>query len=399
MQAQKEKWLDRLDRERKRDQQRRREKEQEQQKEKEKDKETERKKTLLLHSKEKVRPGGHSSNMDEREEPTAMILMRHLFSGRSASKSLARPLHKSKGTSSSSRKDASKSAGDVGSGSTEEESDDDIKRLGVSNLGLFAYEKKMPGWLHSLLERKEVVALQGMIGELGWHLNHSRSTSYAYLCHPGVQQVFKLRREGHFCGYRTIQAMSSFINATNFPGVEALGGRFPTIFEIQDIVESAWDVGINSHARTETGGIKGTRKYIGTSEAEALFKMIGTPCSVQAFRSSSRTKAAQSLLNWVLEYFMARTADTTSKVRQTELPPIYLQTPAHSMMVVGIEHETSGDLNLIVFDPKFYDVQQTSRLATKHTNSSTVELLQNYRRGMGYLSRHSQFEILEFRVN
>lgn len=40
----------------------------------------------------------------------------------------------------------------------------------------------------------------------------------------------------------------------------------PTIFEIQDWIEEAWDFGINAAGRVETGGIKGTRKYIGTPD-------------------------------------------------------------------------------------------------------------------------------------
>jgi hypothetical protein len=44
----------------------------------------------------------------------------------------------------------------------------------------------------------------------------------------------------------------------------------PTILQLQDIIERAWDMGYNTVGRTETGGIKGTRKYIGTCEVKSL---------------------------------------------------------------------------------------------------------------------------------
>lgn len=36
-----------------------------------------------------------------------------------------------------------------------------------------------------------------------------RSLSKVYLCHPGVQHVVKMDKEGGFCGYRNIQMMVS----------------------------------------------------------------------------------------------------------------------------------------------------------------------------------------------
>lgn len=71
---------------------------------------------------------------------------------------------------------------------------------------------------------------------------------------------------GGFCGYRNIQMLSSYIVGARSHGHDILGDKIPTIFDIQDLVETAWDNGINDQGRIETGGIKGTRKYIGTSE-------------------------------------------------------------------------------------------------------------------------------------
>lgn len=46
------------------------------------------------------------------------------------------------------------------------------------------------------------------------------------------------------------------------------GGKLPSIFHIQDYIEEAWDMGINAQGRVETGGVRGTRKYIGTPEVK-----------------------------------------------------------------------------------------------------------------------------------
>lgn len=60
--------------------------------------------------------------------------------------------------------------------------------------------------------------------------------------------------------------MISYIIETKSKGHEHFSGTIPSIFQIQEWIEEAWDSGINSQARVETGGIKGTRKYIGTPE-------------------------------------------------------------------------------------------------------------------------------------
>lgn len=58
----------------------------------------------------------------------------------------------------------------------------------------------------------------------------------------------------------------SYIIDSESTGFQLFGDSFPTILQIQDLVEAAWDAGFNSQGRSETGGIKGTRKYIGTPE-------------------------------------------------------------------------------------------------------------------------------------
>lgn len=69
----------------------------------------------------------------------------------------------------------------------------------------------------------------------------------------------------------------SYINAVSGHGHRHFQGRLPTIFEMQDMIENAWDQGINVNGRVETGGIKGTRKHIGTAEALALLTGLDIP--------------------------------------------------------------------------------------------------------------------------
>lgn len=95
-------------------------------------------------------------------------------------------------------------------------------------------------------------------------------TAYAYTCHRSVEHISKLKNEGGFCGYRNIQMLTSYIVNNRSQGYYHFKEKIPSIFDIQEFIEHAWDVGINSIGRAETGGIRGTRKYIGTPEVSIL---------------------------------------------------------------------------------------------------------------------------------
>lgn len=95
--------------------------------------------------------------------------------------------------------------------------------------------------------------VDGVIPILANLIRQGRRVETAYLCDEKITQIYKLKGEGnHFCGYRNIQMM--------------LMGKSYSIPELQDWIEHAWDQGYNSHGRIQTGGIKGKRKHIGTSE-------------------------------------------------------------------------------------------------------------------------------------
>lgn len=96
------------------------------------------------------------------------------------------------------------------------------------------------------------------------------SVQRAFLCSPKVRHVCKMPHEGGFCGYRNIQMLISYIRKSQAQGHETFSEGIPTILALQDMIELAWDMGFNSTGRTETGGIRGTRKFIGTPEVSTM---------------------------------------------------------------------------------------------------------------------------------
>lgn len=259
----------------------------------------------------------------------------------------------------------------------------------------------MPTWLVSLLGDSQGVCGKRIIPVLHQLLELNTSTQYAYLASPLTQHVSKLRREGSFCGYRNIQMLVSYIIASGIPGAQLFGDTFPTIFEIQDLIEDAWDAGYNTQGRAETGGIRGTRKYIGTPEAQALFSSLNIACPVQAFKDGDQARAKAKLMKAVEIYFRRGAVDEgtagSGKVHATDLPPIYLQHRGHSLTIVGIEKQRDKGVNLLVFDPSFRDPSSVKDLVDETVKISKHKiggLLDAYRRGTRYFRRYGEFEIL-----
>ena len=137
----------------------------------------------------------------------------------------------------------------------------------------------MPHWLRQLLEkgakvstdsqisrdgrliRTETVAneMRGIIPVLAQLCAQDDDVSRAYLCHPDVTCVVKMPKEGGFCGfvvlassnvafvltihsYRNIQMMISYIQKTRSEGYGSFTGRVPSILELQEMIEHAWDL-------------------------------------------------------------------------------------------------------------------------------------------------------------
>ncbi|ERT02335.1 hypothetical protein HMPREF1624_00633 [Sporothrix schenckii ATCC 58251] len=268
------------------------------------------------------------------------------------------------------------------------------KRLGKAELGKFANEERMPDALAIYLKTEWGVRHEGMIPFLQGLLEQNPTTEYAYLCDPCVVHVSRLPKEGGFCGYRNIQTMTSYMVGAKFPGHEAFPTDLPSVFDLQNLIESAWDKGINSRGRIETGGIRLTRKYIGTPEAVALFQSLNIPCSINAFKHKTPEKSRDALLRDVEHYFSKGFYSPGQKVRSTTLPPIYWQHPGHSLTIVGIEKTNTGEMNLLVFDPIFRNGSAMARFVSRQHRLDD-QLLRPYRRGTRYLARYRAFEILK----
>ncbi|OTA61151.1 DUF1671-domain-containing protein [Hypoxylon sp. EC38] len=272
-------------------------------------------------------------------------------------------------------------------------------RLGRDELGAHHNEDRMPEWLYNKLKKHGFKSSRGTIPVIAQLLERSPKTQYAYLCDPATQHISKLSREGGFCGYRNIQMLASYIINSGAPGAGAFNSTIPDIFTIQDLIESAWDAGINPSARVQIGVLRRTRKYIGTAEAQVLFHYLGIPHKEEEFVSlpdDKSRKAEIELYDHVENYFAtAPGIDIQSKVRSTVRPPIYLQHRGHSMTIIGIERTVNGNRNLLVFDPSYGDPDSVTRYIGRHVGRPNEDALKLYRRGAKYMGHHKQFEILK----
>lgn len=136
----------------------------------------------------------------------------------------------------------------------------------------------MPSWLHEKLERedqKSAEAAPTIVLALLSLLERDVSVVKAYLCHPSVRYVGKLKDEGnHFCGYRNTQMLMTYLMAVKPNSLGSLEGRIPSVLELQDMIEHGWANGMNEYGLIQTGGIRGTRKHIGTPEVSNVSRSL-----------------------------------------------------------------------------------------------------------------------------
>ncbi|KAF2756199.1 DUF1671-domain-containing protein [Pseudovirgaria hyperparasitica] len=288
-------------------------------------------------------------------------------------------------------------------------------RLGKKELGPYAWEDRMPAWLEKKLADGPKISIVNRIGGDGRlikqevvenetpgipsilaQLSHvDRSVRKAYYCHPSTVHICHTPKEGGFCGYRNLQMLISYIQGARAQGHTEFPGRTPTILALQDIIEDAWDKGINEVARVQTGGIRKTRKWIGTPEAQSVLVNLQIDSGVQVFSDGQRGSALDQLLIFVESYFQQFVTDADQKVHRTLAPPIYFQHPGHSLTIVGFERRKDGSCNLVVFDPMFRTSPSMHRLLGRQNIASPrPEVMDAYRRDARKLRKHRDFEIL-----
>jgi hypothetical protein len=292
-------------------------------------------------------------------------------------------------------------------------------RLGTKELGPHAFEKNMPREVRRVLENASKPSYECRIGPDGKLIReaivynetprpvpiladlstHDPNTTIAYFCHKSVKHVHKLRCDGNFCGYWNIQMLLSYrLARIEDPAHGSL--PLPNVLEIQDTIEAAWDAGTCAFGRTETGGIRNTRKWIGTHEAAAYFLHLGQPVTALSFRTSSNPKAPSAhtqLLDFVEAYFISglEHADDNGTSRITQMAPIYFQRPGHSMTIVGMERRSDGERVLLVFDPSFAVAETLRQLRNgKFAKSKIDSLMAAFRQDEAKLARYKEYEIM-----
>ncbi|KAJ9652519.1 hypothetical protein H2198_008232 [Neophaeococcomyces mojaviensis] len=297
----------------------------------------------------------------------------------------------------------------------------EVRRLDKAELGPYANERRMPSWLVRLLEDGAEVTVSNKIGHDGRIVKVEiisnetpnlipvlarlskldRNISRAFYCDPAVRHVAKLPKEGGFCGYRNTQMLISYIRDAKAPGHEHFDKkRLPSILKLQDMIEEAWDQGYNTAGRKETGGIRMTRKYIGTPEAQALLLSLGINAEAQAFSAKDKVEAYRNLMEAVWNHFESGVEySNTDKVVVTDKPPLYFQHRGHSLTIVGIELDVEERPNLVVFDPTYNPSQQLRRLALNNklafTTPTPGKLMKAHRRDERYLGRYKEFEMIK----
>lgn len=302
-----------------------------------------------------------------------------------------------------------------------------------AELGPHAWEERMPRWLHDQLAAGPKITIVNRIGRDGRLIKQEqvqnetpgiipilaqlsaldRSVKEAYYCHPSTLHIGKTPREGGFCGYRNIQMLVSYIQGAKAQGYDEFSGRTPGILKLQDLIERAWDKGINEIGRQQTGGIRDTRKYIGTPEvsshrlttassltvpqAQAFFLSSQIDCAVEMFTDTpdGSVEAHEQLLAAIERYFSQAAVSDGSNVYKTLLPPVYLQQPGHSITIVGFERRRDGSCNLMIFDPMYSTSPAMHRLiGRKSIRTPRPEVLYAYRRIGKQLRKHASFEVL-----
>lgn len=209
--------------------------------------------------------------------------------------------------------------------------------------------------------------VRGVIPTLELLLSKSTTSSKAAFCHSETVQVTNFSSDGGFCCYRGLQMLVSYLHATNHPSSELFGLKgtgVPSIIQLQTFIEDGF-VRLVRWGRAELPRtiallplqnnheqfrFKGTQKAINLFHAWMLLQSRGVRCQVRVYSRDERGSPVTKLCNYFERYFEFD-SKSSDKVLQTRVSPVLLIRPHHSIVVVGIRHSTSGQRQLIVFDP------------------------------------------------
>lgn len=173
-------------------------------------------------------------------------------------------------------------------------------------------------------------------------------------------------RDSWSCGYRNIQMLighlilrcgSAHEGVNGHGWGQLFGGVVPDIDSLQVELERLWTHGFDTEGRDHfQGRVRGTRRWIGTSEACVLLRGQRVRCNIESFRSGLSTlNAATEVMEYVYKYFAAQSSNTRG-LQISPRPPLYFQHHGHSRTVIGMQrrYELCGKISnyLFILDPQ-----------------------------------------------
>lgn len=206
---------------------------------------------------------------------------------------------------------------------------------------------------------------------------------------------------GWGCGYRNLQMLISALLKMDIyrPVMLSVGEKVPSIPRIQQFIEAAWTSGFDRHGAEQLGcKLINTRKWIGATEIAAVFRSLQIRAKIIDFHQATGCDGTHpEMFSWIKRYFSYSVNSTvlpvgSSVLRQTSVPPLYLQHQGHSRLVIGVEEHSGkdGGLYLLLFDPSHSAKQMQSLLEDIQSSSSG---LRHLRRSLKQM-RCKQYQIV-----
>ncbi|KAJ7394257.1 hypothetical protein OS493_000059 [Desmophyllum pertusum] len=207
---------------------------------------------------------------------------------------------------------------------------------------------------------------------------------------------------GWGCGYRNLQMLFSALLRVDIyrPVMFSVGDKVPSIPRIQQFIESAWTSGFDRQGSEQLGcKLINTRKWIGATEIAAILRSLQMRSKILDFHQATGCDGTHpEMFSWIKRYFSCNINSTvlppvgSSVLRQTSIPPLYLQHQGHSRLVIGVEEHSGkdGGLYLLLFDPS-HSAKQMQGLQDDIQSSSSG--LRHLRRSLKQM-RCKQYQIV-----
>lgn len=206
---------------------------------------------------------------------------------------------------------------------------------------------------------------------------------------------------GWGCGYRNLQMLISTLLKMDMykPVMFNVGEKVPSIPRIQQFIESAWNSGFDRQGSEQLGcKLINSRKWIGATEIATVLRSLQIRTKIIDFHQATGCDGTHpEMFSWIKRYFSCSVNSTvvpagSSVLRQTSVPPLYLQHQGHSRLVIGVEEHSGkdGGLYLLLFDPSHSAKQMHSLLEDIQSSSSG---LRHLRRSLKQM-RCKQYQIV-----